>query len=977
MEILTRRSSASIASVIIISCLAAFTIRVSSAQQAVQPASAFSGAVWVAESLGLVKLSATDGSFVFKIAGSGEARALALDGKRGRAWVYLKGELRAYGFDGSLLVTALPPRSHSGERDGGDDDDDENGRPAIGVVAQTGAVWLAVEKRLYQFDFSGAPVFQVSLPDNAVAISMDEATGTAWVFSKKSAVAYAVSGVPTGQIVFGKKAEVSDGCYDPESSSVWVAAKDAVRKYSAGGALLAERKIKKARRVTASLLGGVWVAADGEIYLLDQSAGVVLSERVGGHEAKAGAMAVNPADLSLWASLGRNLVHIAPSGQVAHYLEIEGKIRALAVYADAEPPVIKFTAPLGGSVTNLQSPSVELEYSDVGSGVDINTLSIKYNGQPFAGTCQSTADKAVCSPSAPIAEGMAAFEATISDNAGNVAGKASLDFSIDATAPTITLASPSDGTLTQLASATVAGSVSELSDVSVTITSAAGVVTNHVTLGADLSFAFGAVTLSEGANTFVISATDPAGNMGASRAVVTLDTTPPAPVVAGSVVISNPVNGQVTVSGSAGAAEAMATVKITNLRTGQVVNVQAGADGGFTASIAAKAADQLTISLADSLGNESSQTSFVTPGTLFTAPPLDPSAPTNIADAVAFLYTGPDAIQTGVAAGAIDSRFVAVLRGKVSGADGQPLAGVVITINGRPEYGQSATRDDGMFDLAVNGGSRIAVNYSKDGYLPVQRMIDAPWRDYAWAPDVTMIQFDPMVTTVDLTAPATQVAQGSVITDQDGSRQATMVFNPGTTATITLPDGSIQQLTSLNVRATEYTVGPNGPSAMPGELPPASAYTYAVEYSVDEAIAQNAKEVNFNQPVPLYVDNFLNFPVGDGVPLGFFNREQSAWIASDDAFVIKILSVTGGLADIDLDGAGVPATPAKLASLYITDSERQKLATMYQPGKTLWRGFTTHFSPVDWNKALFLPGDSVPPGDGPRQNPDPNCPCPP
>ena len=36
---------------------------------------------------------------------------------------------------------------------------------------------------------------------------------------------------------------------------------------------------------------------------------------------------------------------------------------------------------------------------------------------------------------------------------------------------------------------------------------------------------------------------------------------------------------------------------------------------------------------------------------------------------------------------------------------------------------------------------------------------------------------------------------------------------------------------------------------MPAELPPNTAYTYAVELSADEAIATGATEINFNQPI--------------------------------------------------------------------------------------------------------------------------------
>src|SRR5207247_2111096 len=79
---------------------------------------------------------------------------------------------------------------------------------------------------------------------------------------------------------------------------------------------------------------------------------------------------------------------------------------------------------------------------------------------------------------------------------------------------------------------------------------------------------------------------------------------------------------------------------------------------------------------------------------------------------------------------------------------------------------------------------------------------------------------------IDFSAPV-QVARGSVVTDTDGPRRATLFFKQGTTAEMVLPDGSTSPLTQLHVRATEYTVGPNGPKAMPAPPPPPSRYPYA------------------------------------------------------------------------------------------------------------------------------------------------------
>ena len=135
------------------------------------------------------------------------------------------------------------------------------------------------------------------------------------------------------------------------------------------------------------------------------------------------------------------------------------------------------------------------------------------------------------------------------------------------------------------------------------------------------------------------------------------------------------------------------------------------------------------------------------------APPIDPTVTTTVYAATEFLYTGVDPIQTGVAEGTIEPVRVAVLRGKVTTRDGNPLPGVTITVHNHPEFGQTLTRLDGIFDLAVNGGGLMTVHYAREGYLTVQRQINVPWQDYAWLPAVTLITLDPKVSQVDLAAP--------------------------------------------------------------------------------------------------------------------------------------------------------------------------------------------------------------------------------
>src|SRR6267142_1825527 len=287
---------------------------------------------------------------------------------------------------------------------------------------------------------------------------------------------------------------------------------------------------------------------------------------------------------------------------------------------------------------------------------------------------------------------------------------------------------------------------------------------------------------------------------------------------------------------------------------------------------------------------------------------VDRSIMTDLGTATEFLYTGSNPVQTGVAAGTINQTRAAVIRGKVMTRDGPVLPGVMITILNHPEFGQTLSRADGMFDMAVDGGGPLTVNYAKAGLISAQRQLNVPWKDFALAPDVVMIPFDTRSTFIDAssfpgsTLTPIQVARGTPMTDSDGIRQATLMFQAGTTATMVMPDGSMTALTGLTVRATEYTVGASGPQAMPADLPPTSGYTYAVEFSVDEAKAAGAVDVRFSSPLPFYTENFLGFPVGTGVPLGSYDRVRGVWIPAESGLVLKVLSVTNGLANLDTNG---------------------------------------------------------------------------
>jgi RHS repeat-associated protein len=349
------------------------------------------------------------------------------------------------------------------------------------------------------------------------------------------------------------------------------------------------------------------------------------------------------------------------------------------------------------------------------------------------------------------------------------------------------------------------------------------------------------------------------------------------------------------------------------------------------------------------------------------SPSITAPVVTTVAASTSFLYSGTNRTQTGVAADTIDAKRAAVVRGRVLDPNGNPLPGVTVTVSHHPEFGQTVSRGDGRYDMAVNGGGLLTLDYRQTGRLSAQRQVQAPWQGYVQADDVALVARDAVVTNIDFTGVgAPQIAQGSVVTDASGTRKATVLFPSGTTAQIYNPDGTTKPAGNLHLRFTEFTVGENGPKAMPAPLPPTSAYTYAVGLDADEVTTKIAgKDVLFNQPVYFYLENFLNFPVGVQVPVGYYDEEKSTWVPSNDGRIVKIVAVANGLADIDSDGDGAADSGAELG---ITDAERSQLATLYSAGQTLQRVPVSHFSRYDTNYGSGCPASNTCPQPNP---PDP------
>jgi hypothetical protein len=179
---------------------------------------------------------------------------------------------------------------------------------------------------------------------------------------------------------------------------------------------------------------------------------------------------------------------------------------------------------------------------------------------------------------------------------------------------------------------------------------------------------------------------------------------------------------------------------------------------------------------------------------------LDLTVATNMARAATCLYVGSAPLQKGIANqpfdpalfdpftqdAPFDATKVAMLHGEVVDSHGTPLSGVTISVLEQSWAGSTITRDDGVFDMAVHGGGSLTVSYSKAGYLPVHRQVTPGWQQYAGLAEVVMLAQAGHAMPVGLGQSEMQVARGTVEVDDDGIRQATVLFPANTSAKMTL-----------------------------------------------------------------------------------------------------------------------------------------------------------------------------------------------
>ncbi|MDH5528240.1 MAG: HYR domain-containing protein, partial [Nitrospirota bacterium] len=1011
---MSTRTKTSLWGIVFTALLAFVAFSVPATSQTPPSATLYEDAAWIGTESGIARVGIADGQVKVSVPMSAPEIAIAVDERRLIVWAFNGTTISNFDFNGALqfsvpvtsglpegdpllaVPSAINPNDGSVWAGVGRNlyhvfpdgtvtgpvvfDDHIKG---LAVDDPRGRVWVGVRNQLALLDLSANPILPPVAVPSLKDLAVDEGTGEAWVVTPTALKRFDA----TLTSLFSQDLDIAPKHVSTHGGGgIWVASYSEVVRFNAAGV--------EQSRVTP------FAAVDPDSY--DESGGTLVTVTIE-------ALDVTHDDTVAW--VGSNDNRLAEIGTTG-VQRIMGpfptfpsaEIKDIAVYTDFLAPDLAITSPADGAGVLETQPAITVTYNDIGQGVDTASLALIGNGMPLSVTCTHTAGQSVCVPDATLPSGANTVTATIADLAGNVSAEVSATFTVngDTTPPTIALTYPPNGMLTNIGAHTITGFLSE--DAVLTINGAA------VPLDAAFNFTYGVVLL-EGVNTLAMSATDPAGNTGTLTLTIELDSTapvvtPPAAVTAeatgattavsiGAGTASDARDGSLVPSSDAPAAFPIGTTTVTWTATDAAGNIGTATQ---TVTVADTTAPVLTVpaNVSVNVNTVPAQVDIgqATATDLFTPVTITNDAPTGgFADGITTVtWTATDA--NGVSAtgtqtvtvsqvlaakalhpagygknyeslvpldatiGAYDERRFAILTGFVEDLTGSPISGVTVSINKAPEYGSVTTDLTGRYAIPVNGGGTVTVNIEFPGYLEVQRTGRLEWNEIAVLDTAVLLPQDVGTTwTLDGNPNSYFTHTSSPHTDADGTRSMSLVIAGDTQMTVVDELGNQTPLTGpVTVRATEYV----RKDTLPGPLPANSAFNYAVDIHFDGVSPRST--VRFTKPdgTPTtavgYVDNFLNFPVGELVPVGYYSLVKAQWIPEQDGVIVMLLDTNAdGIVDgLDFTGDGLPDD---LNGDGLTTDEVAGVSSnpSLVAGNTYWRVDFSHFCPFDLNWPFSWP----------------------
>lgn len=199
---------------------------------------------------------------------------------------------------------------------------------------------------------------------------------------------------------------------------------------------------------------------------------------------------------------------------------------------ETTPPVISIISPTDGQTTTNNKPTVTWQVTDNDSGVNPDTIGITINNggkitEGITKTAITGGYKCTYAITFSLPDGTNTIKCDASDYDGNEAVQRNVSFVVDTIPPSLSVTSPVNNLITNNKTLAVTGTATDVtsSPVSVTVKLNDGSA-QHATVGINGVFSLN-ITLSDGTNIIVVTATDSAGKTSSVTRTVTLDTKAP------------------------------------------------------------------------------------------------------------------------------------------------------------------------------------------------------------------------------------------------------------------------------------------------------------------------------------------------------------------------------------------------------------------------------------------------------------------
>ncbi|HGG8852323.1 TPA: Ig-like domain-containing protein [Enterobacter roggenkampii] len=297
------------------------------------------------------------------------------------------------------------------------------------------------------------------------------------------------------------------------------------------------------------------------------------------------------------------------------------------VTVDLAAVAISIDAIATDDVINAAEKGADLVLSGSTSNVEENqTVTVTFGGKTYTAKVDADGNWTATVPSADLAglkDGDASVQVSVTNAHGNSAS-AGREYSVDATAPTVTIDTVAGDNVINASEAAagvaISGTTTAEAGQTVTVTLGGKSYTAQVQQGGVWSVnvpGSDLTALADSGYTVQVSVSDAAGNPGSAGKTITLDTTPPTVsfnVVAGDDVINSVEHGQAQiVSGSATGANVGDKVVITlgSYQYTTTVDASGNWSVGVPASVISALTDgtvTLSATITDSAGNSSTQT---------------------------------------------------------------------------------------------------------------------------------------------------------------------------------------------------------------------------------------------------------------------------------------------------------------------------------------------------------------------------------